>query len=112
KRRLTRTIEPEVSITIEGKTAVVHRRDDTRRARSVHGLTRKLLANMVQGVGSGFTKVLEISGVGYRAEARGNVLFLTLGYSHPIAYQLPPGATAKVERQVGGEAEGRDREAR
>src|SRR5262249_10566355 len=100
KRRLTRTIEPEVSITIEGKTAVVHRRDDTRRARSVHGLTRKLLANMVQGVGSGFTKVLEISGVGYRAEARGNVLFLTLGYSHPIAYQLPPGVTAKVERQV------------
>src|SRR5262249_59608466 len=97
KRRLTRTIEPEVSITVEGKTAVVRRRDDSRRARSVHGLTRKLLANMVQGVGTGFTKILEISGVGYRAEARGNTLFLTLGYSHPIAYPLPPGGTAKLD---------------
>ena len=65
---------------------------------------------MVQGVGTGFTKILEISGVGYRAEARGNVLFLTLGYSHPIAYQLPPGVTAKVERQVVVTLEGGDRE--
>ena len=110
KGALTRTLEPEVSVTVEGKTAVVHRHDDSRRARSIHGLTRKLLANMVQGVGTGFTKILEISGVGYRAEARGNVLFLTLGYSHPIAYQLPPGVTAKVERQVVVTLESGDRE--
>jgi large subunit ribosomal protein L6 len=88
----------------------VRRRDDSRRARSVHGLTRKLVANMVQGAGAGFTKVLEITGVGYRAEARGQVLYLTLGYSHPIAYQLPPGITAKVERQVVVTLEGGDRE--
>jgi large subunit ribosomal protein L6 len=110
KAKLTRTLEPEVSITIEGKTATVQRRDDSRRARSVHGLTRKLVANMVHGAGTGFTKVLEITGVGYRADVRGNILFLTLGYSHPIAYQLPQGITAKVDRQVVITLEGGDRE--
>jgi large subunit ribosomal protein L6 len=107
---LSRRLEPEVSISIEGNTALVQRRDDSRRARSVHGLTRKLVANMVQGAGTGFSKVLEISGVGYRAEVRGQLLFLTLGFSHPIAYQLPPGITAKVERQVVITLEGGDRE--
>jgi large subunit ribosomal protein L6 len=110
KGTLTRSLEPEVSITIEGKTATVQRRDDSRRARSVHGLTRKLVANMVQGAGAGFTKVLEITGVGYRADVRGNILFMTLGYSHPIAYQLPQGISAKVERQVVITLEGGDRE--
>jgi large subunit ribosomal protein L6 len=95
KATLSRRLEPEVTIAIEGNTALVRRRDDSRRARSVHGLMRKLVANMVQGAGAGFTKVLEITGVGYRAEARGQVLYLTLGYSHPIAYQLPPGITAR-----------------
>jgi large subunit ribosomal protein L6 len=107
---LTRPLLPEVSVVIEGNTALVHRRDDSRRARSIHGLTRKLIANMVQGVGSGFSRVLEITGVGYRAEVRGQVLFLTLGYSHPIAYQLPEGITAKVERQVVITLEGGNRE--
>jgi large subunit ribosomal protein L6 len=110
KATLSRRLEPEVTIAIEGNTVLVQRRDDSRRARSVHGLTRKLVANMVQGAGAGFTKVLEITGVGYRAEARGPVLYLTLGYSHPIAYQLPPGITAKVERQVVVTLEGGDRE--
>jgi large subunit ribosomal protein L6 len=67
---------------------------------------------MVQGVGKGFTRVLEINGVGYRAEARGNILFLTLGYSHPIAFQLPAGHHAKVERQVVVTLEGATRAAR
>jgi large subunit ribosomal protein L6 len=107
---LTRPLMPEVSVVIEGNTALVQRRDDSRRSRSVHGLTRMLVANMVRGVGSGFSKVLEITGVGYRAEARGTVLFLTLGYSHPIAYQLPEGITAKVDRQVVVTLSGGDRE--
>jgi large subunit ribosomal protein L6 len=107
---LTQPLLPEVSVVIEGNTALVHRRDDSRRARSIHGLTRKLIANMVQGAGSGFSRVLEITGVGYRAEVRGQVLFLTLGYSHPIAYQLPEGITAKVERQVVITLEGGNRE--
>lgn len=110
KGTLSRRLEPEVSITIDGKTALVERTDDSRRARSVHGLTRKLVANMVQGAGTGFTKGLEITGVGYRAEVRGEVLFLTLGYSHPIAYHLPSGISAKVEKQVSITLEGSDRE--
>jgi large subunit ribosomal protein L6 len=110
KGKLERRIDPEVSVAVEGAKVIVKRQDDSRRARSIHGLTRVLVNNMVQGVGKGFTRVLEISGVGYRAEARGNVLFLTLGYSHPIAFQLPAGISAKVERQVVVTLEGADRE--
>jgi large subunit ribosomal protein L6 len=110
KGKLERRIDPEVTVAVEGPAVVVKRRDDSRRARSVHGLVRMLVNNMVQGVGKGFTRVLEINGVGYRAEARGSILFLTLGYSHPIAYQLPAGVTAKVERQVVVTLEGADRE--
>ena len=110
KGKLSRALVPECTLAIEGKTVTVKRADDSRRTRSLHGLTRRLVANMVEGVGKGWTRVLEITGVGYRAEARGNVLFLTLGYSHPIAYQLPPGVTAKVERQVVVTLEGGDRE--
>jgi large subunit ribosomal protein L6 len=65
---------------------------------------------MVEGVGKGFTRVLEINGVGYRAEAKGQQVNLTLGYSHPIVYQLPPGVTAKVERQVLVTLESADRQ--
>ncbi len=100
KGKLERRVEPEVAVAVESGTVHVRRREDSRRARSIHGLTRKLLGNMVEGASKGFRRVLEINGVGYRAEARGNVLFLTLGYSHPIAYQLPEGVSAKVERQV------------
>jgi large subunit ribosomal protein L6 len=78
----------------------VKRPGDTQQERALHGLVRKLIANMVEGVGKGFTRVLEINGVGYRAEVRGTNIHFTLGYSHPVVYQLPPGVTAKVDRQV------------
>ena len=110
KGKLERRLDPEVGLTVEGNTVRVTRRDDSRRSRSVHGLTRKLVANMVQGAGQGFTRVLEINGVGYRAEARGKILYMTLGFSHPIAFQLPEGVSAKVERQVVVTLEGADRE--
>jgi large subunit ribosomal protein L6 len=110
KGKLARVVEPEVTIVTEGNTVHVRRQEDTRRARSIHGLMRKLLGNMVDGVGKGFSRVLEINGVGYRAEARGSVLFMTLGYSHPIAFQLPQGITAKVDKQVTITLEGADRE--
>ena len=110
KGKLERTLPPEVTLKIDGSTLKVERNDDGRRARGMHGLTRQLVANMVDGVAKGFTRVLEINGVGYRAEPRGNLLYLTLGYSHPIAYQLPQGVTAKVERQVIITLEGPDRE--
>jgi len=108
--KLERAIDRDAIVAVEGNTVMVKRRDDSRRARSVHGLAQRLVANMVRGVGTGFTRVLEINGVGYRADARGNILFLTLGYSHPIAFQLPAGITAKVERQVVVTLEGADRE--
>lgn len=110
KGKLERQLVPEVSVAVEGSTVLVKRNDESRRGRSVHGLSQRLVANMVTGVSKGFTRVLEINGVGYRAEARGSVVYMTLGYSHPIAFQLPPGLSAKVERQVVVTLEGADRE--
>src|SRR6185295_6182391 len=110
KGKLEREVERGIRIAIEGNVLKIERPDDSRRSRSLHGLTRVLVGNMVNGVTKGFSRVLEINGVGYRAEARGNVLFLTLGYSHPIAFQLPAGVTAKVERQVIVTLEGADRD--
>jgi large subunit ribosomal protein L6 len=110
KGKLERPLIPEVTVSTEGSVVTLGRVDDSRRARGMHGLMRRLLANMVEGVGTGFTRVLEISGVGYRAEARGTILFLTLGYSHPIAFQLPTGITAKVDKQTVVTLEGSDRE--
>jgi large subunit ribosomal protein L6 len=110
KGKLSRTLPREVLLAVEGSTVNVSRSEETRRARGIHGLTRKLVANMVEGVSKGFTRVLEINGVGYRAEARGPILHLTLGFSHPIAFQLPTGVTAKVEKQVVVTLEGADRE--
>jgi large subunit ribosomal protein L6 len=79
---------------------VVKRPGDSPEQRAVHGLMRKLVANMAEGVSKGFTRVLEINGVGYRAEVKGNNINLTLGYSHPIIYQLPPAVNARIDRQV------------
>ncbi len=110
KGKLSRAVPREVSVAVEGAVVNVTRADDSRRARGIHGLTRVLVSNMVEGVSKGFTRVLEINGVGYRAEARGPVLHLTLGYSHPIAYALPPGVTAKVDKQTVITLEGPDRE--
>jgi len=110
KGTLERRVEPEVKVACEPGSVVVTRADDSRRSRSIHGLTRVLIGNMIQGVSKGFTRVLEINGVGYRAEPRGNTLFLTLGYSHPIVFQLPAGVSAKVDRQVVITLEGADRE--
>ena len=78
----------------------VLRQAEERQVKALHGLTRKLIANMVEGVSRGFSRVLEINGVGYRAEAKGAELHLTLGYSHPVVFPLPPGVTASVERQT------------
>jgi len=110
KGKLEQRLPALVDLTVEGESVCVTRREDEGRARGMHGLTRKLVANMVHGVSAGFTRALEISGVGYRAEAKGKVLMLALGYSHPIAYQLPEGVTAKVDRQVSITLEGIDKQ--
>jgi large subunit ribosomal protein L6 len=100
KGQLEMRLPESLEVQVEDSKLLVKRPGDSREERALHGLTRKLLANMVEGVSKGFTRVLEINGVGYRAEVKGNTITLTLGYSHPIVYQLPPGVTAKVERQV------------
>ena len=100
KGKLEMEVPAGFNIELSDSVLTVKRSGDDTRERALHGLTRKLLANMAQGVGKGFTRTLEINGVGYRAEVRGNALYMTLGYSHPILYQLPEGVSAKVERQV------------
>ena len=110
KGKLERRLAPGVTVAVESGRVLVTRTDDSRRARSLHGLTQRLVGNMIRGVSKGFTRALEVSGVGYRAEARGSVVVLTLGYSHPIHFRLPPGLSAKVDRQVVITLEGADRE--
>lgn len=94
------TIPDPISIEVKDGVVTFGRGRDDNQSRALHGLVRKLVANSVTGVSTGFTRTLEIVGVGYRAEVKGQALQLSLGYSHPIVYQLPPGIEAKVERQV------------
>jgi large subunit ribosomal protein L6 len=100
KGKLATTLPAGVAIKVEGNVVRVTRQGEERRLRALHGLTRKLIANMAQGVSQGFTRVLDINGVGYRAEIRGQEIHMTLGYSHPVVFALPPGISASVERQV------------
>jgi large subunit ribosomal protein L6 len=94
---LERTLPQGITIAQEGDTLLLSRPDDERRHRALHGLSRSLVANMVSGVTEGFSKELEIVGVGYRAAARGpNALELALGYSHPVTVDAPEGITFEV----------------
>src|ERR1700690_2341113 len=98
KGELSRAMPGGVSLKIEGTKVVVERADDSRENRSKHGLIRAHLANMLKGVTDGWTRELEINGVGYRAEVTGDALTMALGYSHPIVFKLPKGVSAKVEK--------------
>jgi large subunit ribosomal protein L6 len=93
KGELERQIRPEAAVEIKDGELLVTRRAETKQHRAYHGLTRALLANMVEGVSTGFQKGLEIIGVGYRAEKRGNTLVLIVGYSHEVSYPEPEGIT-------------------
>ena len=93
KGSLEQSIPESITITQEGDTVLVARIDDARESRSLHGLMRSLVANMVQGVTDGFTKELEIIGVGYRAAVKGSGLELQLGFSHPVLFDAPTGIT-------------------
>jgi large subunit ribosomal protein L6 len=95
---LSRTLHRDMSVNLEDDQLVVTRPTDHRLHRSLHGLTRALLANMVQGVHEGFRKELEIHGVGYRAQAEGDGLTLLVGYSHPVQITPPPGITFSVDK--------------
>jgi len=95
---LTRLFHPDMIISLEEGQIVVRRPTDNRKHRSLHGLTRALLANMVQGVSEGFRKELEIVGVGYRAQMQGEKLILNVGYSHSVEIVPPEGITITVGR--------------
>lgn len=110
KGKLAASIPSGVQVKVEGNVVRVERDNEERKVRALHGLTRKLIANMAAGVSQGFTRVLEINGVGYRAEVRGQEIHMTLGYSHPVMFPLPPGITASVERQIIITLSGADRQ--
>jgi large subunit ribosomal protein L6 len=96
KGTLTRTLRPEVTVTLDNGTVVVQPVGDEKIHRALHGLSRTLVANMVDGVSTGFKKTLEINGVGYRAAVAGKTLTLTMGYSHPVVIEAPEGITFTV----------------
>jgi large subunit ribosomal protein L6 len=100
KGKLHASVPSGVDVKVEGNLLRIERQTEDRKIRALHGLTRKLIANMTQGVSQGFTRVLDINGVGYRAEVKGQEIHMTLGYSHPVVFPLPAGVTAAVERQV------------
>ena len=97
KGTLERTFVPELTIEVKDNEVIVTRPNDQKREKSLHGLTRTLIHNMVVGVSEGFTKTLEVNGVGYRAAKQGSKLTLNLGYSHPIEMEDPEGIETKVD---------------
>ncbi len=99
KGELSRKLVEELSITIDGDVLTVTRPNDLKRIKALHGLTRTLINNMVIGVTKGYSKILEINGVGYRAAKSGNKLTLSLGYSHPVEMLDPEGVVSTVEGQ-------------
>ncbi len=97
KTTLTRKLNAKISVKVDGDSVTVAPVDDTAESRALWGLSRTLVSNMVVGVSSGFTKVLEMTGVGWRAEADSQTLKLSLGFSHPVNFPLPQGISAQVD---------------
>jgi large subunit ribosomal protein L6 len=106
-----RILSDVVEVNVNDGKIVVARKGDARAYRSAHGLTRTLIANMVEGVSKGFRKSLEISGVGYRVAKSGERLNLSLGYSHPVAFEAPKGVSLTVEGQTKIHVDGIDKQA-
>ena len=96
KGELTNTFNPDMTIAVEGNVLTVTRPSDEANHRALHGLTRTLIANMVEGVDKGYSKELEVNGVGYRAEKKGNQLVMRLGYSHEVFMEETNGITVEV----------------
>ncbi|MEY4617169.1 MAG: hypothetical protein RJB66_2129 [Pseudomonadota bacterium] len=102
-------VRPEVGVKVEGKTIVITRKEETKAASSLHGMYRALLQNAVMGVSKGFTRNLELHGVGYRANVAGKKLEMSLGFSHPVIFEIPEGIEIKVEKQTNISVTGHDR---
>lgn len=93
-------IHPLVDVLIEDKTVKITRKNETKLAKAIHGLMRSLIFNAIEGVKNGFTKSLEIVGVGYRAQVEGDIIKLKLGFSHEIEYKAPEGITIEVKKNI------------
>lgn len=100
KGKLSRTIHPDVDLNIEDDQILLSIRRNDKKTKAQWGTARALVSNMVTGVSQGFERVLEINGIGYRAEVKGNAVDLHLGYSHPIQFALPEGVSAQVEKNT------------
>ncbi len=96
KGELKNTFNPDIAIAVEGNEIIVTRPSDVKEHRSLHGLTRTLIANMVEGVTNGYSKELEVNGVGYRVQKQGKNLVMNLGYSHQVIMEEIPGITIEV----------------
>jgi len=103
---ISRVAHPDLALTIEDNAVVVRRPSDESRHKALHGLTRTLVANMVDGVTKGFTKALEIQGVGYKAEPKPFGVQLVVGFSHPVPYHAPQGIKISVDNNVIGKIDG------
>lgn len=110
KGELSREMPDSITFSQEGDEIIVKQKNDSRVARQCYGLTRSLIANMVEGVSSGYEKKLEIQGVGYRASLQGQKLVMALGYSHPVEFEPPPGITFAVEKNTNLTVSGIDKE--
>ncbi len=104
------SVHPKIDLKIDAKEIRVEQKEKKQDEYNLYGLMRALVANAVQGVSKGFTRDLEINGVGYRAEVKGKVLNLSLGFSHPVEYQIPEGIAIKVEKQTSLSVTGSNRE--
>ncbi|MBV9385144.1 MAG: 50S ribosomal protein L6 [Chroococcidiopsidaceae cyanobacterium CP_BM_ER_R8_30] len=110
KGELSRVLPSAVIVEQEGDTLLIKRRDESRESRQLHGLSRTLVANMVEGVSQGFVRRLEIQGVGYRAQVQGRSLTLNVGYSHPVQIDPPTGIQLAVEGNTNVIVSGFDKE--
>jgi large subunit ribosomal protein L6 len=107
---ISRTVHAELALAVEGESVVVRRPTDESRHKALHGLTRTLVSNMVDGVTKGFVKTLEIQGVGYKAEPKPFGVQLVVGFSHPVPYHAPKGIKISVDNNVLLKVEGVDKE--
>ena len=110
KLALANPLPGGITCTVDKGTVVFKRADDSRQQRALHGLTRALVANAVKGVQDGFSKDLEIVGIGYKAQVQGRQLSIALGYSHPIEFPIPDGIEIKVDKQTRLTVSGADRQ--
>ncbi len=100
KGKVDQKLDREMKVIVDKGEVRVERPNDSRRSRQLHGLSRTLVANMIQGVTQGFSRSLDIAGVGYKAELKGKSITLSLGFSHPVDYPLPEGVTAEYDAKA------------